>query len=80
MGVGPLLRNCNSQLFLAQKSKAILAHPAYQGLNYQALYHYFTLKNVPAPLTAFGNLLFFPEGLLFSEVGRSKAVVEDILQ
>ena len=70
MGVKPLYYAIvNSQLIFGSEIKAILTHPAYsKDLNYQALYHYFTLKNVPAPLTAFRGIYSILPGeyLLFS--------------
>lgn len=72
MGVKPLFfAIVGGKLIFASEIKAILVHPAYsKGLNYDALYHYFTLKNVPAPATAFmgihsllpGECLTFAKG------------------
>lgn len=71
MGVKPLFYAIvNSQLIFGSEIKAILAHSAYsKDLNYQALYHYFTLKNIPAPLTAFRGIYSILPGeyLLFSK-------------
>jgi asparagine synthase (glutamine-hydrolysing) len=71
MGVKPLFYTiANGNLLFGSEIKAILAHPDYQpGINYEAIYHYFTFKNVPSPLTAFkdiysllpGELITFPK-------------------
>ena len=51
--------------------KAILAYPLYsRDISYEAIYHYFTFKNIPAPLTAFkgicsllpGEILTYSDG------------------
>jgi asparagine synthase (glutamine-hydrolysing) len=77
MGVKPLFyAPIGGKLIFASEIKAILAHPAYsKDLNYGAIYHYFTLKNVPAPMTAFagihsllpGELLIFTGGNIVKE-------------
>lgn len=74
MGVKPLFYSLiNNNIVFASEIKAILEHPDYvRGINYDALYHYFTFKNVPAPLTAFrdiysllpGEMLTFYRGSL----------------
>lgn len=70
MGVKPLFyAPVGGQLIFASEIKAILTHPAYsKDMNYEALYHYFTLKNIPAPLTAFQGIYSVLPGeyLLFS--------------
>jgi asparagine synthase (glutamine-hydrolysing) len=70
MGVKPLFyASVGGKIIFASEIKAILTHPAYsKDLNYEALYHYFTLKNVPAPLTAFKGIYSVLPGeyLLFS--------------
>jgi len=59
------------QLIFASEIKAILKHPSIsRDLNYQALYHYFGMKNISAPHTAYtdvkqllpGHLLAFQGG------------------
>jgi asparagine synthase (glutamine-hydrolysing) len=74
MGVKPLFyAPVGGKIIFASEIKAILRHPAYsKEPNYEALYHYFTLKNVPAPLTAFQGIYSVLPGeyLLFS---RSQA-------
>jgi len=72
MGVKPLFyAPVNGEILFASEIKAILAHPDYRrDVNHEALYHYFTFKNVPAPLTAFqgiesllpGEMLIFERG------------------
>jgi asparagine synthase (glutamine-hydrolysing) len=72
MGVKPLFYSItNNNLIFASEIKAILVHPAYsREMNYGAVYHYFTFKNIPAPLTAFkginsilpGEMLSFSNG------------------
>lgn len=72
MGVKPLFYTLvNGELIFGSEIKTILAHPSYQQApNYEGLYHYFTFKHVPAPLTAFqdiysllpGELLVFKRG------------------
>lgn len=58
MGVKPLFYTLvGDKLIFASEIKAILQHPAYRrDINHDALYHYFTLKNIPAPLTAFQGI------------------------
>jgi asparagine synthase (glutamine-hydrolysing) len=76
MGVKPLFyASVGGKLIFASEIKAILAHPAYcKNLNYEALYHYFTLKNVPAPATAFAGIhsLLPGEVLIFSRGETAK--------
>jgi len=74
MGVKPLFYAViNGNLIFGSEIKTILSHPAYRrDINYEAIYHYFTFKHVPAPLTAFqevysllpGQLLTFKHGQL----------------
>jgi asparagine synthase (glutamine-hydrolysing) len=58
MGVKPLFYSeINGRLTFASEIKSILLHPQYhKDINYDAVYHYFTFKNIPAPLTAFKNI------------------------
>ena len=58
MGVKPLFYTmAKSHLIFGSEIKAILAHPDYQrDINYEAIYHYLTFKNVPSPLTAFKEI------------------------
>lgn len=58
MGVKPLFyTEINNQIIFGSEIKALLAHSAYtKDINYEALYHYFTFKNIPAPLTAFKGI------------------------
>jgi len=58
MGVKPIFYTLtNGHLIFGSEIKAILDHPEYQrDINYEAIYHYFTFKNVPSPLTAFKEI------------------------
>lgn len=58
MGVKPLFyARLNNALIFASEIKAILSHPDYsRDVNYEALYHYLSLKHIPAPLTAFRGI------------------------
>lgn len=58
MGVKPLFYTIqNGQLIFGSEIKTILAHPAYHKvMNAEAIYHYFTFKHIPAPLTAFQGI------------------------
>lgn len=47
----------NGQLIFGSEIKALLAHPEVsRQLDYQALYHYFSLKNCSAPATAYEDI------------------------
>lgn len=73
MGVKPLFYACiNNSLVFGSEIKAILEHPAYKrGVNHEGLYHYFTFKNIPAPLTAFeGIYTLLPGEMLISADGN----------
>ncbi|MEK6833858.1 MAG: asparagine synthase-related protein, partial [Thermoproteota archaeon] len=77
MGVKPLFyTNINGTLIFGSEIKSILSHPDYvRDINYDAVYHYFTFKNIPAPLTAFkgiysllpGEMLIFSNGKIVSK-------------
>lgn len=71
MGVKPLFfAKIAGELVFASEIKAILLHPNYsKTINYEGIYHYFTLKNVPAPLTAFKDIFELRPGerLVFSK-------------
>jgi len=58
VGVKPLFYAVvNGTLIFGSEIKAILAHPFYaRSVSHEGLYHYFTFKNVPAPLTAFEGI------------------------
>lgn len=58
MGVKPLFyAYINGTLIFGSEIKAILAHPAYSRMiSYEAVYHYFSLKNIPSPMTAFKDI------------------------
>jgi asparagine synthase (glutamine-hydrolysing) len=74
MGVKPLFYTLiNNHLVFGSEIKAILSYRDYnREMNYDAIYHYFTFKNIPAPLTAFkgicsllpGEILTFSDGRL----------------
>lgn len=57
-GVKPLyLARSGGRLLFASEIKSLLAHPAIERKpNYRALYHYFGLKNIPAPMSAFDGI------------------------
>jgi asparagine synthase (glutamine-hydrolysing) len=77
MGVKPIFYTlAGDHLIFGSEIKAILEHPGYhRKINYEGLYHYFTFKNIPAPLTAFqdvyslspGELLTFSKGKISKE-------------
>jgi len=47
----------NGKIVFGSEIKALLKHPAVSNsLDYQALYHYFGLKNISAPRTAFADI------------------------
>jgi len=75
MGVKPLFYTLiNGHLIFGSEIKAILAHPEYhRAPNYEAIYHYFTLKNIPSPSTAFKGIYSLAPGqvLMFSKFGIS---------
>lgn len=75
MGVKPLFYAViGNALVFGSEIKAILAHPAYhRRMDHEAIWHYLTFKNVPAPLTAFEGIssLLPGEWLTFSG-GRVK--------
>lgn len=68
MGVKPLFYALiNGHLLFASEIKAILAHPDVRRQpNYEALYHYFSFKNVPSPLTAFNGIRSLGPGEMIS--------------
>lgn len=70
MGVKPLFySNVKGNLVFASEIKSILGYPAYsQQINLQGLYHYFSFKHIPSPLTAFKDIFALPPGsmLLFN--------------
>jgi asparagine synthase (glutamine-hydrolysing) len=64
MGVKPLFYSRTAgDIVFASEIKSILAHPAIiKEPCLEALYHYFSLKNVPAPLTAFKGIFSLRPG------------------
>lgn len=77
MGVKPLFYTvAGNSLIFGSEIKAILAHPLYnRRMNHDAVYHYFTFKNIPSPLTAFEDIysLLPGERLVFSDGKISKS-------
>lgn len=73
MGVKPLFyANINGQLVFASEIKSILAYPGFRkDINYNAIYHYFSFKNIPSPLTAFKDIYSILPGE-FLEFSRGK--------
>ena len=71
MGVKPLFYSViNGDLIFASEIKSILKHPDYsRDINLEAIYHYFSFKNIPSPLTAFKNIytLLPGERIVFSK-------------
>lgn len=73
MGIKPIFYSIiNGKIIFASEIKAILEHPDYvKSMNYEAVYHYFTLKNVPSPLTAFeGIYCLLPGEMLVYSAGN----------
>jgi asparagine synthase (glutamine-hydrolysing) len=64
----------DGRIIFASEIKAILQHPAIsRELDYQSLYHYFGLKNISAPGTAFADIKqLMPGHVLVWEAGRIK--------
>lgn len=74
MGVKPLFyANISGKLIFASEIKSILKHPRYsREMDEEAIYHYFTFKNIPAPLTAFkGIKALLPGQMLIWERGEA---------
>jgi asparagine synthase (glutamine-hydrolysing) len=78
----------NNRLLFASEIKSLLAHPlVVRKPNYRALYHYFSLKNIPSPLSAFegieqlqpGERVIYTQGKLKREKWWSLQYVEDYL-
>lgn len=57
-GVKPLYVSAvQGKLIFASEIKSILQHPAVgRAPDFQALYHYFSFKNIPAPLSAYSDI------------------------
>jgi asparagine synthase (glutamine-hydrolysing) len=72
MGVKPLFyATINGELVFGSEIKTILLHPAYQRqICPEAIYHYFSLKNVPAPLTAFAGIFSLQPGQMLTFSAR----------
>jgi len=58
MGVKPLFyAEIEGEIVFSSEIKGILNYPKYSpSPNFEALYHYFSFKNIPAPLTAFKGI------------------------
>ncbi|ABR30375.1 hypothetical protein SU69_02610 [Thermosipho melanesiensis] len=75
MGQKPLFYTIiNGNIIFASEIKAILKHPMVKKEpNFEALNHYFTFKNIPAPFTAFENIYsIFPGEMLIFDVNIKK--------
>jgi asparagine synthase (glutamine-hydrolysing) len=64
--------NINGEMIFGSEIKAILKHPVISSrLDYQALYHYFGLKNTSAPRTAYAHIKqLLPGHILIWEGGE----------
>jgi asparagine synthase (glutamine-hydrolysing) len=64
--------NINGQMIFGSEIKALLKHPVISSrLDYQALYHYFGLKNTSAPRTAYADIKqLLPGHILIWELGE----------
>jgi len=64
MGVKPLFyARVGEDIVFGSEIKSVLAHPSVRKSPcFEALYHYFSLKNIPAPLTAFDGILSLRPG------------------
>jgi asparagine synthase (glutamine-hydrolysing) len=74
MGVKPLFYAVGAgKLLFASEIKAIIEHPEYtREIDFDAVYHYFTFKHVPAPMTAFkGIRSLLPGQMLIWEHGEA---------
>lgn len=86
-GVKPLyFCRAGGRLLFASEIKSLLAHPdVARRPNHRALYHYFSLKNIPAPWSAFegieqlrpGERAIFADGALRRETWWSLKFAED---
>lgn len=73
LGKKPLYyRHDGSRFIFGSELKTILADPYYKkGIDFEALYHYFSFKNVPSPLTIFSGIMSLEPGhLLVYEDGK----------
>ena len=68
MGVKPLFYTViNNNLVFGSEIKSILTYPEYKkDINYVAIYHYFTFKNIPSPMTAFKGISCLLPGQILS--------------
>lgn len=76
MGQKPLFYSIiNNEIVFASEIKSILKYPYYKKEpNFEALNHYFTFKNIPAPFTAFKNIysLLPGEVIIFDVTKKTK--------
>ncbi|HOK41181.1 MAG TPA: asparagine synthase (glutamine-hydrolyzing) [bacterium] len=73
IGVKPLFYSeINGRIIFASEIKSILKFPEVKkNINLEAIYHYFSFKNIPAPLTAFENIYSLMPGEIL-EYSNSK--------
>src|SRR5260221_7903635 len=76
VGIKPLyVARLGTGLAFGSEPKALLAHPAVsRAPNFAALHHYFTFKNVPAPMSAFADIeqLHAGEMLIFENAAATR--------
>ncbi|WGS65722.1 asparagine synthase (glutamine-hydrolyzing) [Marinitoga aeolica] len=75
MGQKPLFYSfVNNEIIFSSEIKGILKYPYYKKEpNFEALNHYFTFKNIPAPFTPFKNIYsLFPGEVLIFDVEKKK--------
>jgi len=75
MGVKPIFyAEINGKLLFASEIKSILQHPDYhKEMDFDAIYHYFTFKNIPSPQTAFkGIKALLPGQMLIREQNTTR--------
>ena len=73
IGIKPLYYSVlKKQIIFASEIKAILAHPVVSGeFNFSALHHYFDLKNISAPSTAYKDIRqLLPANYLIYQAGN----------
>ncbi|GAB6189235.1 asparagine synthase (glutamine-hydrolyzing) [Marinitoga arctica] len=75
MGQKPLFYSIiNGEIVFSSEIKGILNYPQYEKKpNFEALNHYFTFKNIPAPFTPFKNIYsLFPGEILVFDVEKKR--------
>lgn len=77
-GIKPLyFSRTDTRLIFASEIKSILTHPSIRRVpNFHALYHYFSFRNIPAPLSAFEGIeqLLPGEKVVFENGHFSRAI------